>query len=68
MPLLLGLIIDERLARNVVQIANAILVDNGHFEVGQVDDQSLLDFEHTLLEHVVRLLLGDFCIINSNID
>lgn len=34
----LRLIIDQRLARNIVQVADAILVHDGHLEVGQIHD------------------------------
>lgn len=57
----LRLVIDQRLVRNVVQITDAILVHHGHLEIGQVHNQSLLDLQHALLEHIVRLVLCEFC-------
>lgn len=46
---------------DLIQVAHTVLVHHGHSEVGQVDDQSLLDLLHALLEDVVRLLLGQLC-------
>lgn len=40
----LRLIADQRLAGDVVQLTDAFSIDNGHPEVGQIDDQALLDF------------------------
>lgn len=54
-------IASQGLFGDLVQVAETILVDHGHSEVGHVHDQSLLDLTHALLEDVVRLFLAQFC-------
>jgi len=45
------------------QLLNAVSSDNSHFEVGQVDDQSLLDFCHTFLHQFICFVLIEILVM-----
>lgn len=54
-------VIDERFRSDIIQAFYTILINNSHFEVSKIDNQTLLNFQNTLLQDVVGLGLSDFC-------
>lgn len=54
-----GIIIGQALGTNLIQLADTRAVHNGNVEVLQVDDETFLYFKHTLLQHIICLLLGN---------
>lgn len=54
-----GIIIGQALGTNLIQLANTRTIHDGNVEVLQVYDETFLYFKHTLLQHIICLILGD---------